>query len=321
MEIKTFAPVVIPTLCRYEHLKRCLESLEHCTWANKTDVYVGLDYPPSEKYVEGWKKIDAYLAGKEQNNGFKNLYVRRRDHNCGVSNPTSNFQLLLKECKELSDRFIFSEDDNEFSPNFLDYINKGLEIYKDNDNVFSICGYNYPIDMSTYQYDYYFSHELSAWGYGSWFKKRKEVFKIIKAPNYIIDLYKSYPLGDYFKNNLKLMSLAARIGDGFLGDVYLTSYLHSRNIYTVFPKVSKVRNWGHDGSGVNCGKEKITLEELYTKQIIDDRKEFNYDDGIPLSINNKANKIVQNFKKPSYRVLLLRLVLFILVRTYSKLKR
>ena len=51
MEINHYAPVIIVTLNRYEHFKRCLDSLEKCTGANKTDVYVGLDYPPSEKYV------------------------------------------------------------------------------------------------------------------------------------------------------------------------------------------------------------------------------------------------------------------------------
>ena len=51
-----FAPVIIPTLNRYEHFRKCLESLEACTGAEKTDVYVALDFPPSEKYVEGWKK-------------------------------------------------------------------------------------------------------------------------------------------------------------------------------------------------------------------------------------------------------------------------
>ena len=49
------APVIIGTLNRFEHFHDCLESLEKCTMADETDVYVALDYPPSEKYVEGWK--------------------------------------------------------------------------------------------------------------------------------------------------------------------------------------------------------------------------------------------------------------------------
>ena len=37
--MNNFAPVLIPTLCRYDHLKRCIESLSACTHAEKTDLY------------------------------------------------------------------------------------------------------------------------------------------------------------------------------------------------------------------------------------------------------------------------------------------
>jgi glycosyltransferase involved in cell wall biosynthesis len=50
MEIKQYAPVVIPTLNRYDHFKACLESLEKCRGVDKTDVYVVLDFSPSEEY-------------------------------------------------------------------------------------------------------------------------------------------------------------------------------------------------------------------------------------------------------------------------------
>ena len=79
MEIKQYAPVVIPTLNRYEHFKRCLESLEGCTGAEHTDVYVALDYPPSDKYVEGWKKMDAYLAEKEIYPEKRNVHIRKNE--------------------------------------------------------------------------------------------------------------------------------------------------------------------------------------------------------------------------------------------------
>ncbi len=59
-----YAPVLIPTLNRYDHLRQCLESLSRCSWADKTDVFVALDYPPEvnrEKYEEGWQCNKAYL--------------------------------------------------------------------------------------------------------------------------------------------------------------------------------------------------------------------------------------------------------------------
>ena len=70
MEVKNYSPVIIPTLNRYEHFKRCLESLEQCTGATYTDVYIGLDYPPADKYIDGWRKIDEYLQFKETHNGI-----------------------------------------------------------------------------------------------------------------------------------------------------------------------------------------------------------------------------------------------------------
>lgn len=320
MEITNFAPVIIPTLNRYEHFKRCLESLEGCTWSEQTDVYVGLDYPPSEKYVEGWGKINNYLQAKEKKNKFRNLYVRRRDHNCGIGKPGSNGKLLLDEVSIKSDTYIYTEDDNEFSPNFLDFINKGLEMYGDNENIYAVCGYNYPIDMSDYPQSYYFSHELAAWGYGGWFKKKNEVYNVIQSPNYIIDFYKRYPLKTYFKDNFKLMSLATRIGEGFLADVFLTSYLCSRNVFSVFPTISKVRNWGHDGSGVNCGVSNRPIEKLYSEQIIDTEPKADFSIEIPVQECVVVNKRIREFKKLPAKSLIKRMVLFFLIRIYSKIK-
>ena len=48
--LSQYAPVLIPTLNRYEHLKQCLESLSKCSLAEHTEVYIALDFPPSEKY-------------------------------------------------------------------------------------------------------------------------------------------------------------------------------------------------------------------------------------------------------------------------------
>ena len=52
-----YSPIIIPTLNRFTHFKNCVESLAACTNADKTELIIGLDYPPSEKYVDGWIKI------------------------------------------------------------------------------------------------------------------------------------------------------------------------------------------------------------------------------------------------------------------------
>lgn len=65
-----------------------------------------LDYPLSEQFVDGWKKTDNYLLDKEQHNGFRKLFSRRRDHNCGIGKRNSNSFLLIQEVQGVNGRFV-----------------------------------------------------------------------------------------------------------------------------------------------------------------------------------------------------------------------
>lgn len=168
-----YAPVIIPTLNRHDHFRQCLESLEQCTGSEHTDVYVALDYPPSEKYVDGWKKIDSYLQEKERTHRFHSLTVYRRTTNYYFSGK-GNAASAIKELSDRYDAYITSEDDNIFAPSFLEFINKGLELYKDDNRVSAICGYSHPCDFSDEGHTVFAqSINYSAWGTGTWFKKSK----------------------------------------------------------------------------------------------------------------------------------------------------
>ena len=87
--------------------------------------------------------IDDYLIHKVNNHKFKLLKIYRREFNCGVSNPNSNGKLLANEVSKDHDSYIFTEDDNVFSPNFLLFVNQGLEKYKNDAKCLAVCGYNY----------------------------------------------------------------------------------------------------------------------------------------------------------------------------------
>ena len=56
-----YAPILITTLNRYECLRRCIESLQKNSWADKTELFISVDYPPTDKYVDGYNKIKKYL--------------------------------------------------------------------------------------------------------------------------------------------------------------------------------------------------------------------------------------------------------------------
>lgn len=286
---KVFAPVFIPTLCRYEHFKNCVESLSRCSGANNTDLLIALDYPLKEEHWEGYLKIKKYVQTIP---GFKSVVVWERDHNYGVS---ENIEASLGVIFDKYCRYIFSEDDNIFSPNFLIYMNEGLEKYKDNPSVYSISGYNYPIDMSKYKKNIYAHYQFSAWGVGFWRKKKitcnyaKELFKPLK--NKIKLLLKDPIMFLYFL----LMSIRhENYGD--------TSYVIAsiiNNWVSIFPSVSKVRNLGNDGSGQHGWDKKNTYFEM---QEIDKESTFAYDE-IPLKCNYSI-PLNRYFKKDFWNMVL-----------------
>jgi hypothetical protein len=94
----------------------------------KKQIYIALDYPLNKSHWEGYNKINRYLEKVE---GFKTVTVVKRDKNFGVF---ENFKEARREIFNINDRFILSEDDNYYSPNFLDYINKGLDKFNITDD-------------------------------------------------------------------------------------------------------------------------------------------------------------------------------------------
>lgn len=314
-----FAPVIIPTLNRYSHFKRCFESLEKCTGAEHTDVYIGLDYPPSEKYFEGWEKIDAYLKDKELSNGFKNLFVRRRDSNCGVCNSSSNARLLYTEVKTISDRCIFSEDDNEFSENFLEYMNYCLNRFSNDNKVMSICGYCFPETIIEHDDQWFKAHFSNGWGIAIWFNKRFK-YSLEGKKNYLNEILYSWKLSYrlFSRRALSLNNMISMHFSGqYYGDVFKTAEMILDNKYSIFPSVSKVRNWGNDGSGQHC-----LASELYSTQDIDTKKHFTVPPKDPILIDVKESIRYKNVKKIfiACRYLLFRAFNFDLLKV-SKLAR
>lgn len=271
MNIKEFAPVIIPTLNRFEHFKRCIESLERCTWSENTDVYIGLDYPPAEKYVEGWKKIDEYLSNRTFK--FNKTIVFRHEKNLGAG---GNLRFLKSRIAKNYKCYIGTEDDNEFSPCFLDFMNQSLEKYKDDPNVGSVAGWIPEHWYNKSCGNILFTPLFAAWGYGAWIDKN-----ISQAPSreYVVDILNSW------KKSFKLMSFSIDLFTSLFwmirinriwGDIMRGAFNVIEHKYQIRPSVSMVRNWGYDGSGINCSKS--SKNSIWEKQLILNYCNYELDD-------------------------------------------
>ena len=276
------APLYMPTLCRYEHFKRAIESLKANTWAKYTTVFIALDYPVKDNHKEGYKKICSYLQSNDFSE-FREFIIVKRTENMG---SLANSDSLRNEIMKKYDRWIYAEDDIEFSPVFLEYMNKCLDYFEDDPSVIAINGYSYDINWKTDSNATVIRQNgtVSAWGIGYWKKKFIKAQKELKN-NYLRNHFDSAVKTGKIKNLIPgrycdYVGFALSGNENSLyqniADVSLGIYINLKNMYVITPVVSKTRNHGFDGSGVYCSKvDKYTnnnsLEYDYVSQAIDDK--------------------------------------------------
>lgn len=281
-----YAPIRIPTLYRSVHFIRLIESLKRNSWAKYTEVYVGLDYPPGEKYRKGWKEICDYLDTGDFS-AFAAFHVIKRTENYGASRNTTD--LIYRIYDHGHDRCISLEDDLEVSPNFIEYMDKCLDTFEGDRDVVCVTGYSYPVDWKVSKDATCMCQDFNAstWGRGTWRKKSddyrpyiyaggmlKNLSEVVESKKYLrmVDAcQKEYIRAALWPSHARLMSKCTDIG--------MRAYLAVAGKYCISPLVSKVRNHGFDGSGLYCqdithldGKAAGTYN--YPEQPIDESDSF-----------------------------------------------
>jgi len=284
---QNYAPIIIPTLNRCEHLKKCIESLAANELANETEIYIGVDYPPESKYEEGYKSIIEYVSGDID--GFKAVHVYTHNQNLG---PRENFVFLLNEVLKKFDRYIYTEDDNLFSKNFLVYMNSCLDYFEGDPSVIAISGYFWPIEVNTKGNILFNSTIYSAWGCAAWIKKENDFIKDISMSSLekiwknrlcIKKLRKSNPFiySEFVKGYLERTGYLINDDKVRIIDLTYSIFAHAKGKKIVYPTISKVRNIGNDGSGEHCVAIKVdnnikptNRNYDYSSQHIDTQKSF-----------------------------------------------
>lgn len=283
-----YAPVIIPTLCRADKLRNCIESLQKNPYAKYTELYISLDYPPNEKCREGHEQIKKYLH--QGIKGFADVRIVEQEKNQGWQ---GNYELLRNIIYENHDCYIFTEDDNVFSPNFLEYMDRCLTEYEKEDDVLSVSGYSYPIDWqagmnNVVKVNSYFS----AWGYGTWRGKEEAMLKAINLVNFERKMRDSKVMDrlycasknqycNFIKSMIGYTDMLLADGEVLTVDLSYALYQIFYGKYTIFPIISKVRNTGYGIGGVHCGPLEVREEKSvshrnypYDRQPIDKSSRF-----------------------------------------------
>ena len=301
------APILVTVYNRKKHFVECIESLSRCRMADQTHLFIASDAAKTEADEEAVKEIRNYCA---EIKGFEKVELISNEINLGIEESYNNaIKIVFSEY----DRLIFTEDDNVFSNNFLEFINNGLEYYKDNAKVFSICGYTYPFKMpENYIGDVFSSIYVSTWGFGVWKDKYLDV------DFYPKHFEKSFGHKKMYSHSLTCVLYPVFVNNDLYGDVLMQYHCLKNNMVNIYPKISLVQNHGFDGSGLNVGIHPMfNSQEICSEKInfrfIDDitiqpKIESRYIDEVNFPFKNTKEKI---FLKMILKIkIIIRMVLY-----------
>lgn len=256
-----YAPIVLFVYNRPEHTRLTVEALQKNTLAKDSELFIYSDAAKSKNDEIKVEEVREYI---KKISGFKQVVIIERERNFGLAN--SIIDGVTKIVNEYG-KIIVLEDDLVTSPYFLNFMNKGLELYKDDPKVASIHGYVYPIDNLP---ETFFIKGADCWGWATWSDKwsvfepsgQKLLDKIRKLKlEKEMDFNGSYGYVEMLKSQIigKNNSWAIRW--------YASAFL--KDMLTLYPGKSYVQNIGFDSQATHCkSKTNIFNTDLNKKLVI-----------------------------------------------------
>jgi hypothetical protein len=252
------APIVIFLYRRVDNLQKLLSSLLQNPEASRSPLILFCDGP---KNALEKKETDLVFESIQNIGGFRSVSIHRSEVNRGLANSIiAGVTQVFQEY----DRIIVLEDDLEVSNNFLAFMNQSLNLYEDEQEVFSIGGYSFPFDRKDDdEVDGYFLNRSWPWSWATWKNRWEKI---------------DWGVSDYenFKNNRTERKEFARLGSdvnamldkqmrGELDSWAIRWVYHQFKIQglSYFPKISKVKNNGFDALATHTkGSNKRYLTNL-----------------------------------------------------------
>lgn len=239
------APIAVFAYNRPTHFQKTLSALAANSLASQSDVFVYLDGPKTENDVFANKQIQEICNGA---NEFKSLTIVRRDRNFGLA---SSIISGVTELCESHGRVIVLEDDLVTAPFFLNYINDALDLYQNEEAVASIHGYVYPIAGSLPET--FFLRGADCWGWGTW-KRAWDHFEskgsLLLNKIKELQLEEEFNFGGFARNTEMLEDQISGRNNSWAIRWHASAFI--KNMQSLYPGRSLVRNIGNDGSGTNC---------------------------------------------------------------------
>jgi len=278
------APILLFTYLKLDTLKLTIESLKLNLLSEESDLIIYHDGLNNDNYKQQHENVKSYLKSVS---GFKTVKILESNYNKGLATSIING---VSEQFIKYEQLIILEDDLIVSKNFLLFINQGLEFYKNNNQILSICGYS-PIIKTHNLNDVYFTKRSSSWGWATWKDRWDKVDWSFRSYDHFIKDRAQKKSFNKMGSDLTSMLIKQKSGLIDSWAIRFTYHQFKNNLFSVHPFSSKILNIGHNNLYAENTKQKNTRFKTNLNDDYINKYEF-----IDKPILN--NIIIKQFIKP-----------------------
>ena len=299
--MSNLAPIVFFVYNRPVHTARTIEHLKQNIGAQDSELFIFSDGAKKQASEENVKKTREIIHSIQ---GFKKVYIFEKLQNAGLANS------VIAGVSEIINQYgkaIVVEDDLITSPNFLPFMNAALNKYESQQQIFSISGYSYPVQVpSNYKQEVYLARRGSSWGWACWADRWNTIDWEVEDFNLLVNDKKQKlafnEIGDDMFDMLQKQQNKT-IDSWAIRFAYAA---YKNNTYHILPVVSKVQNIGHDNSGRHSkrtSKFEVILDNRNAVNELPDTVAYNEDinqqiyDLMKYSFIKKVKKTVRKIFK------------------------
>lgn len=244
-----YSPIILFAFNRLDALKNTVASVLQNIEATDSDLFVFVD--GAREHKDGEKlQVQAVQEYVKTITGFKSLTYSFSEKNKGLG---PSIIAGVTEVINKYGRAIVLEDDLIVQPNFLAFMNQGLDRYEKEEKIYSVCGYTNKVRVPKgYKYDAYVCTRSSSWSWATWSDRWNTVDWVLE------------PFAQYESKKKDFNRWGGSDCFGMLKGWHegrnkswairfcFAQFLQDK--LSIFPVKSLVNNDGFDGNGTNCKK-------------------------------------------------------------------
>lgn len=257
------APIALFVYNRPIHTERTLSALAANEGSSEHIIYIFVDGLAKGEDKEQ-QDIVMNVLGKFDN-CFEKMEIIRRSESLGVDN---SIYLGISYVLSLYDKVIVLEDDIVTAKGFLSYMNHYLTTYQNDDSIYTICGFSFPLKIS----DFAVVKTIGVtgiWGWATWSRAwsgferdgslyYEKLMNMNQNEKDRFNFFGSYNYQEFLHKNAQFQNDC--------WDIQWYAYTYTEGKFCLSPTKSLVKNIGHDGTGVHSQNtsdyDTYTYEEI-----------------------------------------------------------